>query len=309
MFIDSHCHLEGPKFAADRAEVVSRAYEAGIRHMLAIGNGNSPEEADCGIRVAEEFDPINPNGAPFEPAPDVVPFKPASDGAPLKPSSGLSGVVDVGGSKRPRIYASVGIHPHEAKLATDANLAQLEQWSRNPRVIAWGEIGLDYWYDFSPRDVQRRVFLTQLELARAAKKPIIIHCRPSKDSWDAMDGCLQILAEHWASSGLGGIMHCFPGTMHHAKKALALGFLISFAGNVSFPKAENIREAAQQVPLDQILIETDSPYLAPIPHRGQRNEPAYVVDVARHIAELRGVSADEIGIQTTRNFLRFFHLT
>ncbi len=270
MFVDSHCHLEGPKFASDRAEVIARAYNSGVRHVLAIGNGSSPEDADCAIRVAEEFDAASPES--------------------------------------PRIYASLGVHPHEAKLATDSNLAQLEQWSRNPRVLAWGEIGLDYWYDFSPRDVQRRVFLAQLELARAAKKPIIIHCRPSKDSWDAMDDCLQLLAEHWASSGLGGIMHCFPGTFHHVKKALALGFLISFAGNVSFPKAEPIRESARQVPLDQMLIETDSPYLAPIPHRGQRNEPAYVAEVARHIAELRGITTEEVGKQTSLNFLRFFRL-
>jgi TatD DNase family protein len=173
-------------------------------------------------------------------------------------------------------------------------------------VIAWGEIGLDYWYDFSPREIQRRVFLAQLELAKAAKKPVIIHCRSSKDSWDAWDECLQLLVEHWASTGLGGIMHCFGGTMIHAKKALSLGFLLSFAGNVTFPKAENIREAAQQSPLDQMLIETDSPYLAPIPHRGERNEPAYVADVARHIADLRNLSAEEIGNQTTQNFLRFF---
>ncbi len=294
MFTDSHCHLEGPKFSADRAEVISRAYEAGVRYMLAIGNGNSPEEADCGIRLAEEFDPIDPHGAANV---DGVP-----DGAPYLPDFGRCGPNET----RPRIYASIGIHPHEAKLATETNLAQLEQWSHHPRVIAWGEIGLDYWYDFSPRDVQRHVFLRQLELARAAKKPVIIHCRPSKDSWEAMDECLQLLAEHWASSGLGGIMHCFGGTMIQAKKALSLGFLLSFAGNVSFPKAENIREAAQQAPLDQILIETDSPYLAPIPHRGQRNEPAYVADVARHIAELRDLSAEEIGTQTTQNFLRFF---
>jgi TatD DNase family protein len=285
MFTDSHCHLEGPKYAADRAAVIARAYNSGVRNMLAIGNGNSPEEADCGIRIAEEFDP---------------------DGAPYLPAVGRCGPTET--QHRPRIYASVGIHPHEAKLATDANLAQLEQWSRDPRVIAWGEIGLDYWYDLSPRDIQRRVFLTQLELARAAKRPIIIHVRPSKGSWDATDECLQLLAEHWASSGLGGIMHCFSGTIIHAKKALALGFLISFAGNVSFPKAENIRETAQQVPLDHMLIETDSPYLAPIPHRGQRNEPAYVIETARHIADLRGLTPEEIGNRTTQNFLRFFRL-
>lgn len=301
MFTDSHCHLEGPKFAADRAEVISRAYQAGIRYMLAIGNGERPEDADCGIRVAEEFDPMSADGVPHLPD--------GADGAPFKPDVGLSGVTERGGShERPHIYASIGIHPHEAKLATDTNLAQLEQWARHPRVIAWGEIGLDYWYDLSPRDVQRRVFLAQLELTRAAKKPVIIHVRPSKDSWDALDECLQLLAEHWASSGLGGIMHCFSGNLLHAKKALALGFMISFAGNISFSKTDNIREAAHHVPLDRMLIETDSPYLAPVPYRGKRNEPAYVIETARHIAELRTLTPEEVGERTTQNFLRFFNL-
>ncbi len=276
MFTDSHCHLEGPKYEADRADVIARACESGVGYLLAIGNGNRPEEADCAIRLAETYSAdLSTSDAP---------------------------------QRTPIVYASVGVHPHEAKLATDSNLGQLEQWARHSRVIAWGEIGLDYWYDLSPREIQRRVFLAQLEMARAAKKPLIIHCRSSKDSWDAWDECLQLLAEHWASSGLGGIMHCFSGSMLHAKKALSLGFLLSFAGNITFPKADDIRQAATDAPLDQVLIETDSPYLAPVPYRGRRNEPAYVKQVARQIGDLRKLHTDEIGAQTTQNFLRFFDL-
>jgi len=208
----------------------------------------------------------------------------------------------------PHIYATVGIHPHEAKLATNADFDELARLARNPKVIAWGEIGLDYFYDHSPRDVQRAVFLTQLELARAARLPIVIHCRPSADSQNAWDECLGILAEQWASSGLGGILHCFTGLMQHARKALDLGFMISFAGNVTFPKAQHIRDAARELPLDRILIETDSPFLAPVPHRGKRNEPAFVRAVARQIGELRGLTTEEVGLQTALNAYRFFKL-
>jgi TatD DNase family protein len=208
----------------------------------------------------------------------------------------------------PRIYATVGIHPHEAKLATDADFDELSTLARNPKVIAWGEIGLDYFYDHSPREVQRSVFLKQLELARAARLPVVIHCRPSADSQNAWDECLGILAEQWAASGLGGVLHCFTGMMEHSRRALDLGFMISFAGNVTFPKAQNIRDAARELPLDRILIETDSPFLAPVPNRGKRNEPAFVREVARQIGELRGVSAEEVGLCTAQNFCRFFNL-
>ena len=208
----------------------------------------------------------------------------------------------------PRIFATVGIHPHEAKLATDADFDELGALPRNPEVIAWGEIGLDYFYDHSPREVQRAVFLKQLELARAAKLPVVIHCRPSAGSQNAWDECLKILAEQWAPSGLGGVLHCFTGLMEHARRALDLGFMISFAGNVTFPKAQNIRDAAREVPLDRIFIETDSPFLAPVPHRGKRNEPAFVPEVARMIGELRGVGVEEVGIQTSQNVSRFFKL-
>jgi TatD DNase family protein len=207
------------------------------------------------------------------------------------------------------IFASLGIHPHEAKLAGEADYAEMEQLARHPKIIAWGEIGLDYFYDHSPRDVQQQVFRRQMEQARSARLPIIIHCRPSNNSENAWDDTIQMLREHWASAGLGGILHCFTGEWKHAQAAVDMGFYISFAGNVSFPKAENIRQAATQVPLDRMLIETDSPFLAPVPHRGKRNEPAFVVNTAEAIGQLRGVSKEEIGTQTAENFYRLFPKT
>jgi TatD DNase family protein len=210
--------------------------------------------------------------------------------------------------KYPFIYATIGIHPHEAKLANDADFQELEQLARQSKVIAWGEIGLDYFYDHSPRDVQQQVFVKQMELARQARLPIVIHCRPSDNSDNAWEDCLRLLREHWAAAGLGGILHCFTGVWSHAKRALDMGFMISFAGNITFPKAQQIRHAAKEVPLERILIETDSPFLAPVPHRGKRNEPAFVKEVARQLGELRGLTADEIGLQTSANFCRFFKL-
>jgi TatD DNase family protein len=206
------------------------------------------------------------------------------------------------------IYATVGIHPHEANLATNADFQELEVLAKRPKVIAWGEIGLDYFYDHSPRDIQQRVLLKQLELAQAAKLPIVIHCRPSENSNNAWDDCLTTLEQHWRSSGLGGILHCFTGDLSYAKRALDIDFMISFAGNITFPKSQQIRDTAKEVPLDRMLIETDCPFLAPVPHRGKRNEPAFVKEIARQLAELRGLPIEKIAEQTTRNFYRFFSL-
>jgi TatD DNase family protein len=269
VFIDSHAHLEGTRYDSDRDEVLARAKQNGVEAYLAIGNGAGPDTADCGIRLAERYD---------------------------------------GRPEYPRIWASVGIHPHEATLANEATDSQLLQWASHPKVIAWGEIGLDYFYDHSPRELQKTVFLQQMELAKTAKLPIIIHCRPSDNSENAWDDCLTMIAERWISSGLGGILHCFTGSVEHARRALDTGFLISFAGNITFPKAQSIRDAAQMVPLERMLIETDSPYLAPIPFRGLRNEPSFVTEVARSIGELRGLSAEEVGSQTAQNFNTFFGL-
>jgi TatD DNase family protein len=269
MYIDSHAHLEGKRYDADREAVLARAKQSGIEAYLAIGNGDGPDTADCALQLAEKF-----------------------DGLP----------------EYPRIWASVGIHPHEASLANQAADSQMLQWARHPKIIAWGEIGLDYFYDHSPREIQKTVFLQQMELAKTAKLPIVIHCRPSDYSENAWDDCLKMISEHWRSSGLGGILHCFTGSIEHARRALDLGFMISFAGNITFPKAQPIRDAAQVVPLDRMLIETDSPYLAPIPHRGQRNEPAFVAEIARQIGQLRHLPAEEIGARTAGNFYKFFGL-
>jgi TatD DNase family protein len=284
MFIDSHAHLEGKRYDADRDEVLARAKRAGIEAYLAIGNGDGPETTDCGIRLAEKYDGQENDGQKND------------------------GRGDDGQSRYPRIWASVGVHPHEASVASEATDDQMLEWARHPKVIAWGEIGLDYFYDHSPREIQKVVFGRQMELAEAAKLPIIIHCRPSDNSENAWDDCLRMIEEDWSGTGLGGILHCFTGSVEHARRGLDLGFMISFAGNVTFPKARAIREAAQMVPLERMLIETDSPYLAPIPHRGKRNEPAFVIETARQIGELRGLPMEEIGKRTTENFYGFFGL-
>ncbi len=263
MFVDSHAHLDGKQFDSDREQVIARARDAGVRTMVAIGNGDGPPQLDAGIQLADRY---------------------------------------------PFMYATVGIHPHEARLASDHAYSEIERLARHPKVIAWGEIGLDYHYDHSPRDTQKRVFTRQMELAAAVRLPIVIHCRPSDGSDNAWEDCLGLIKSEWAPKGLGGILHCFTGSWAQAKIALDMSFMISFAGNVTFPKAQQIRDAALQVPLDRMLIETDSPYLAPVPHRGKRNEPAFVKETARQLGELRGIPMDEVGEQTSRNFYSFFKL-
>ena len=200
------------------------------------------------------------------------------------------------------IYAAAGIHPHEAKLATQAYYDELADLAKHPKFLAWGEIGLDYHYDHSPRDTQQRVFIEQLELARRAGRPVIIHCR------EAWPDCLALLERHWRSAGLGGIFHCFSGTLEEARRGTGMGFLISFAGNVTYPKARNLREVAAALPLESILTETDSPFLAPQPFRGRRNEPAFVAEVARTLAPVRNLAPHEVGAATAANFRAFFGL-
>jgi TatD DNase family protein len=290
MYVDSHCHLDGPQFASDREQVIARAREAGVKAMVAIGNGSGPDDVACGIRLAEEYDAAGEKQ-------QIPPLRFTQGSAP-----GASA------DKSLKIYATIGIHPHEAALAEKHHFAEMEKLARDPRVIAWGEMGLDYFYDHSPRDVQQRVFVRQMELARAAKLPIVIHNRPSDNSDNAWEDLFRLLRDHWASSGLGGVLHCFTGNVEHARAGMDLGFMISFAGNVSYPKAISIRETAGQIPLERMLVETDSPYLAPLPHRGKRNEPAYVAETARHVGQLRGISGEEIGAETTENFYRFFGL-
>ncbi len=259
IFVDSHCHIDGEAFDADRDEVVQRAKDAGVKAMLNVGTGNPHNgEIAKAVRVAEQFE---------------------------------------------NVFASVGVHPHDAKLYDDEaenNLVRLVENSE--KVIAWGEIGLDYYYDHSPRDVQREVFIRQIRKARELDLPIIIHSR------DADNETVEILTGEYSSEKFRGIMHCFGGTAEMAKSLLNIGFFISFAGNVTFKKAENLREAARVVPLDKLLIETDCPFLTPVPFRGKRNEPAYVIHTARFLAELYQVSPETIAENTTRNFMNLFQI-
>ena len=200
------------------------------------------------------------------------------------------------------IYATVGIHPHDASAATEEHFERLVGLARHPKVLAWGEMGLDYYYDHSPRDVQQEVFRRQLGQARAAKLPIIIHCR------DAWADCLEMIEKEWRSSGLGGIFHCFTGTLEEARRGLDMGFMISFAGNVTYPKMQHLRDVAKELPMERLLTETDSPFLPPQGFRGKRNEPAHVVEVAKALASVRDLDKEEIAATTAENFRRFFRL-
>jgi TatD DNase family protein len=200
------------------------------------------------------------------------------------------------------IYATVGIHPQHAAEAQKQNYAQLDALAKNPKVIAWGEMGLDYHYEEPPPEIQQPVFRRQLHQARNAKLPIIIHCR------DAWDDCLAILEKEWSPAGLGGIFHCFTGTLREAQRGLEIGFLVSFAANITYPKSQQIRDVARDLPLDQILTETDSPFLSPQGRRGKRNEPAQVVEVAQTLANVRNLGREEVAAATAANFRRLFRL-
>lgn len=259
IFVDSHCHIDGEAFDADRDEIVQRAKDAGVKAMLNIGTGNPHDgEIEKAVRVAEQYD---------------------------------------------NVFAAVGVHPHDAKLYDDEAENILVNLVKNSeKVIAWGEIGLDYYYDHSPREVQREVFIRQIRKARELDLPIIIHSR------DADDETVEILTEECSYENFRGIMHCFGGTAKMAEDLLKVGFLISFAGNVTFKKAENLREAARVVPLDKLLIETDCPFLTPIPFRGKRNEPSYVVHTAQFLADFYQINLETIAENSTRNFTNLFKL-
>ena len=295
--VDTHCHLDDAKFDEDRAAVIERARAAGVERMVAIGTGHGPPDLAVAVRLAEQH---------------------------------------------AFMYATVGIHPHDASKATEESFANLKELLAHPKVVAMGEIGLDYHYDFSPRDVQRSVFARQLAIAAEAGKPIVIHtreawddtmsmlrdfgaagtslggagCQPAADCQSAQGGGLlrggrrvgpappAKRSEPGGSPVLpfGGILHCFTGDETQAREAVELGFHLAFGGVLTFPSAESVRQAARITPEDRLLLETDSPYLAPLPHRGKRNEPAFVAEVARRMAELRGCSIEQIEAATTRNF-------
>jgi TatD DNase family protein len=202
----------------------------------------------------------------------------------------------------PAIYATVGVHPHDASKADLETFRRLAELLRHPKVVALGEIGLDYHYDFSPREVQRDVFVEQMRVASDAAKPIVIHTR------EAWEDTLGLIEQYWRPRALPGIMHCFSGGPAEAARCVELGFYLSFGGIVTFPKALEVQEAARSAPAGRILVETDAPYLAPVPRRGKRNEPAYVVETARKLGALRGETLESIGVVTTANLRRVLAL-
>lgn len=258
MFVDSHAHIDGPEFDADRGEVIERAHAAGVTTILNVGTGD-------------------PHSGVFERAIEL-------------------------GRSNASIYTAIGVHPHDARFYDDDVESLLKKLLASERVVAWGEIGLDFHYDNSPRETQLDVFRRQLRAARACDVPVIIHTR------EAEGETIRILQTDYAGSNRRGVFHCFTGSKELAKQALELDFMISFSGIITFRKAEDLREIAKQVPLENLLIETDCPFLAPVPHRGNRNEPAYVVEVARCIAELRGLPIEEVAQVTTENFKRFLRI-
>jgi TatD DNase family protein len=206
------------------------------------------------------------------------------------------------GKSHESIRTAIGTHPHDARLYDDAAEQKIKNLINNNHVIAWGEIGLDFHYDNSPREVQLEVFKRQLRAARECDLPVVIHTR------EAEAETIEILKREYEGAERRGVFHCFSGSMDLAQRALEIRFMISFSGIITFKKAEELRAVAKQVPLDRLLIETDCPYLTPIPYRGKRNEPAYVVEVARTLAGLHGVELEELGRITSENFNRFFGL-
>ena len=271
MLIDSHAHLDSERYADDREAMLRRAWEAGVGTVLSIGIGEQAAGMDRALAICREF-----NG---------------------RPESG-AGI--------PKLFASAGVYPHNATEIDDAVLAKLDSLLAEPEVIACGEIGLDYYHEGAPHPAQRAGLIRQLEIAAARKRPILIHCRPKDGATDAWDDLFEILDAHWRPTGLGGVTHCFGGGWEQARRSLDLGFLVSFAGNLTYPKAQPLRDVAARMPLDRVLVETDAPWLAPAPHRGKRNEPAWVLRTALVLAEVLGVNEEEISSATTKNFNRLF---
>ena len=254
MLVDSHAHLDDPRFDVDREAVLQRAWDSGVRKILTIGNGNGPDQMACGIPIAEAHD---------------------------------------------WIYTSAGVHPHDAAKVEERHYRRIEELARHPKVIAVGETGLDYYYDNSPRDIQREVFRRQLALARNLGLPVIIHTR------DAEEDTMEIVRREAPPAG---VFHCFTSSGELADFALDIGFLISFSGIVTFPKSHALAAIARRIPADRILVETDCPYLAPAPHRGKRNEPGFVAETARFIAGLRGMTLEELAGPVSANFDKLFAL-
>jgi TatD DNase family protein len=259
MLIDSHAHLDFAEFGEDLDATVARAREAGLVHVVVVGQWRQAN------RMA-----------------------------------GARDAIELAKSDRSFFSATAGIHPHDAAQATDADFAQLETMCAESSVVAVGECGLDFHYDRSPREAQREVFARQLRLARKLQKPLVVHTR------EADLETADILARELGPDG--GVIHCFTSDWTAAQRYLALGMSLSFSGVLTFKNADAVRDAARRAPLERLMVETDCPFLAPIPHRGKRNEPAYVALTAARLAELRGLPLSELALATTRNARRALRL-
>ena len=253
---DSHAHVDGPEFDADRGEVLARARAAGVKRMVVIGAVGDPSSAQRAVALAE---------------------------------------------KDPQIWATVATHPHDVEKMTDEWWATHERLARHPRVVAIGETGLDYYYDHSPREQQKAAFARFVELARAVDKPVVCHIR------DAHDDARAILRETRASE-LGCVIHCFTGTPDDARAYAAMGCYVSFSGIVTYKTAQALRDAVPLVPRERLLIETDCPYLSPVPLRGRRNEPAHLVHTAQVVAAAAGMDFEQLARTTTENTARVYRL-
>jgi len=268
MFIDSHAHLTSEQFNVDRDEVIKRAVDAGVGYV--INPGSDLEDSRRAVELAE---------------------------------------------KHPQVFACVGIHPHDAKKATEESLKEIEELSKNPKVVAIGEIGLDFHYDFSPRDVQARVFKEQIEIAQRRNLPIVIHTRESNDETIAIVEQALAADQHWRSHmatqhsrypAPKGVFHCFSGDPALAWRVIRMGFYVSLPGVVTFKNAGLAADVAAGVSVEHLLLETDSPYLAPIPHRGKRNEPANIPLIAEKIAALQHLSVGDVARATNYSAYKLF---
>ena len=264
---DSHAHLDQPAFGPDRRAVLARAARAGVSTVVSIGmlDGEASWENTFSL-----VDALHPDGA------------------------------DHSDEEAPQLFTTLGCHPHDARLFGElGGEERLAELARRPRLLAIGEVGLDYHYDLSPRPEQRDVFRRQIRMARELGLPVVVHHR------DAEDDFLRI-ADEEDLAACGAILHCFTASERLARAGWERGFLISFSGILTFKNAEDLRRTAALVPLDHLLVETDSPYLAPVPHRGKRAEPAMVVETARALAAVRSAPLEDIEAATDANFRRFF---
>lgn len=256
MIFDSHCHIDTEKFDRDRAAVIDRAHESGVRRMIVIGAGSGVDACRRGVGLAKEVD---------------------------------------------QMWASVGIHPHNAGTAEPWMMEVIEELCAEPEVVAIGETGLDYYYTYSTPQEQQKSFREFIRLALKVDLPLILHVR------DAHEDARRILDEEGAAK-VGGVVHCFTGTPDDAEKYVEMGFHLGIPGIVTFRRPGSLPKVVEDTPLDRILVETDSPFLAPTPYRGKRNEPAYVVHVVEKIAEIRELPVDEVARITTENTNRLFGL-